>query len=161
MSILPVKIYPDPVLRKKASEVKGISPEIKKLAEDMKETMLKKDGVGLAANQVGELKRIIAVQTEGEPAVFINPKIIKRSKETEKMEEGCLSLPGIWLEVKRARDVEMEALDLEGKRINIKAAGFTARVFQHEIDHLNGVLIIDKMSFLQKLKYKIKKHGFD
>jgi len=84
MSILSVKIYPDPVLRKKASEVKEISPEIKKLAEDMKETMLKKDGVGLAANQVGELKRIIAVQTEGEPAVFINPKIIKRSKETEK-----------------------------------------------------------------------------
>jgi len=75
------------------------------------------------------------------------------------MEEGCLSLPGVWLKVKRARGVEVEAFDLEGKKIGIRAEGFPARVFQHEIDHLNGVLIIDRVNFLQKLKHKIKKYG--
>jgi peptide deformylase len=154
MSVLDVKKYPDPILRKRASEIGEITPEIRKLAEDMAETMLKEDGVGLAGPQVGISKKIIAVQTESGPSVFINPKITKKYGEKVSTEEGCLSLPGIWLKIKRSEGVEIEAIDLDGKKLNIKAEGFQARVFQHEIDHLNGVLIIDRVGFFNRLKAK-------
>ena len=143
MSMLLIKTYPDPILQKRAEEIKKITPEIIKLADDMIETMVEREGVGLAGPQVGVPKRIIVVQTENGPAAFVNPKIIKMSKKTGIMQEGCLSLPGIWLEVPRMQSVEIEALDLRAKKIKVKTKGFMARIFQHEIDHLDGVLIRD------------------
>ena len=154
MATLEIKKYPDPVLKKKAVEIAEISSDIKRLAQDLAETMVKRDGVGLAAQQVGELKRIIAVQTEESPIVFINPKIIKKSKETEVMEEGCLSFPNLYLKIKRPREVEIEALSIDGEKKQIKAEGLLARVLQHEIDHLDGKLFIDRIGFFQRLKLK-------
>ena len=143
MAILQIKIYPDPVLKKRAEDIKEITPEIRKLAEDMRETIIDQKGVGLAGPQVGAPKRIIVVQTENGPTVFVNPKIKKKAGGEESMQEGCLSLPGMWLEIKRAKKVEIEALDLLGKKIKVKAEGFMARIFQHEINHLDGILISD------------------
>jgi len=156
MAILKIKKYPDPILRKKCQEVKEVTEEIKNLGWDMVETMTEKKGIGLAAPQVGQLKRIIVVRTEKGPQVFINPKIIKKSRETIIDEEGCLSFPGLWLRIKRAKRVEIEALNENGEKISLKAEGLPARVLQHEIDHLDGILFIDRLSFWQKLKIKIK-----
>jgi peptide deformylase len=146
--------FPDPILKKKCQEVKEVTPEIKKLIEDMIETMKKNDGVGLAAPQVGFSKRVIIVETEKGPQGFINPKILKKSKETEIDWEGCLSIPGVFSKIKRWKEIEIEALDKEGKRVRIKAAGLVARIFQDEIDHLNGILIIDRIGFWQRFKIK-------
>ena len=157
MAKLEVKIYPDPVLRKKAEEVKELTEEIKNLGWDMVETLEVNDGVGLAAPQVGVSKRVIIVQTEKGPVILVNPKIIKKSREKETMEEGCLSLPGIWLKIKRAKKVEAVAIDKEGKKIKINTEGLSARILQHEIDHLNGILIIDRINLFQKLLFKLKK----
>ncbi|RLC35306.1 MAG: peptide deformylase [Candidatus Nealsonbacteria bacterium] len=157
MAKLEVKIYPDPVLRKKAEEVKELTEEIKNLGWDMVETLEVNDGVGLAAPQVGVSKRVIIVQTEKGPVILVNPKIIKKSREKETMEEGCLSLPGIWLKIKRAKKVEAVAIDKEGKKIKINTEGLSARILQHEIDHLNGILIIDRINLFQKLLFKLRK----
>ena len=140
-------------MRRKARDIKEVTPEIKKLAEDMIETMVnvKPEGLGLAGPQVGISKNIFVAQTTDGPRIFINPEIIKKSKETETMEEGCLSLPGVWLNIKRAKAAELEYLDAEGKISKIKAEGLFARILQHEIDHLKGILIIDKVNFWQKL----------
>jgi peptide deformylase len=154
MALLKIRTYPDPVLKKKAEEVREISAELKNFFSRMIEIMEAKEGVGLAAPQVGESKKVIVVRTERGPAVFVNPKIIKKSRETERAEEGCLSLPGIWLEIKRAKEIELEAVDTDGKKIQIKAEGLLARIFQHEIDHLEGKLIIDHLDFFKKLKIK-------
>lgn len=145
-------------MRKKAEEIKEITPEIKELAEDMTETMLKseRDAVGLAAPQVGVSIRMFVAQTRNGPGVFINPEISKKSGK-EAVEEGCLSLPGLWLKVKRAKEIELEAIDINGKKIKTKAVGLFARILQHEIDHLNGVLIIDKASFWQKISRTLKR----
>ncbi len=147
--------YPDPVLKKKSEEVTEITDEIKRLAQDLKETMFARQGIGLAAPQVGIPKRIIVVQ-EKTPLVFINPKIVKKSSETTLEQEGCLSFPGIFLKIKRANEIEIKALNEEGAKISFKSEGLMARVFQHEIDHLDGVLCIDRLSFWQKLKLKLK-----
>ncbi|MBI2450700.1 MAG: peptide deformylase [Candidatus Nealsonbacteria bacterium] len=146
MAILEIKKYPEPVLMKKAEKIKEITPEIKKLSEDMMETMLKTEpeGVGIAAPQVGVSKRMFVAQTAEGPRVFINPQLKKKSRETEIMEEGCLSLPGVWLKVKRVKKVELKGLDINGKKIKTKAEGLYARILQHEIDHLDGILIRDK-----------------
>ncbi len=159
--VLNIKKYPDPILRKKCKEVKEITPKIKELTLNMIETMKKADGVGLAAPQVGVLKRIIVAETERGPKGFINPKILKKSRKKETIEEGCLSFPSLFLKIKRAKEVEIEALDGNGKKI--KAQGFLARILQHEIDHLDGILFIDKIPFWQKwsLKKKLKEHGFN
>lgn len=144
--------YPNSILRKKCEEVKEITEDIKKLGQEMMTIiMTENQGLGLAAPQIGELKRIIVVQTEKGPEVFINPEIIKKSKKTEIREEGCLSFPGLFLKIKRAKEAEIEALDLQGEKIKIKAEDLPARVFQHEIDHLDGILFIDRISFFQKL----------
>jgi peptide deformylase len=148
--------YPNQVLRKRCEEIKEITPEIKKLGSDMVDAMIKNKGVGLAAPQVGESKRMITVFTRKGPRIFINPKILKKSRATEKMEEGCLCFPGLFFEVKRARGVEFEALDEEGKNVRIKDDGFLARILQHETDHLDGILFIDKIGFLRKLKLRKK-----
>ena len=153
--ILKIRKYGEPVLKKKAEEVKEITPEIKELIFNMKETIQQVQGVGLAAPQIGVSKRVIVVQTERGAVGFINPKIIKKSREKETQEEGCLCLPGIFLKIKRFREVEVEAQNEAGESIGAKSEGLLARIFQHELDHLNGVLIIDRISFWQKLKLKI------
>lgn len=143
MAILKLKTYPEPILKQRAEEIEHITPEIKKLAQNMIQTMVANQGVGLAGPQVGVSKRIIVIQTNKSPAVFINPVIKKSSGGEEVLQEGCLSLPGFWRPVKRAQRIEVEALGPRGKKIKIKTKGFAARIFQHEIDHLNGVLIND------------------
>lgn len=149
--------YPNPVLRKKCEEVKEITEEIKTLALALVQILEKSQGIGLAASQIGELKRIIAVQTGKGTRVFINPRIITKTKETEAAEEGCLSFPGLFLKIKRAKRVEIEALNEDSEILRIKAEGFPARVFQHEIDHLDGILFIDQINLWQRIKLKSQK----
>ena len=148
--------FPNPILRQKSKEVKDITQDVKELIEDMVETMKESQGVGLAAPQVGVLKRIIIVKTQEGPQAFVNPKIIKKSKEKETEEEGCLSLLGIRLDIKRAKEVEVEALDKEGREIKIKVQDLTARIIQHEIDHLDGILFIDRIPFWRRWKIRRK-----
>ena len=143
--------YPNKILRKKSFEIKKITEETKKLAGELKEIMMKKDGIGLAAPQIGESKRLISVFFKGKPQVFLNPRIARKSRKTEVMEEGCLSFPGLFLKIRRAKDVDLEFINLNGEKIKLKAEGLSARVFQHEIDHLDGILFIDRISLPQKL----------
>ena len=159
MAILEIKKFNEPVLRKKCEKVKKVDKKTKKLIVDMVQTMKEGQGIGLAAPQVGVSKRVIVVQTDlrGQRILaLVNPKIIKKSQEKEMDEEGCLCFPGIFLEIKRAKEVEVEGLDIKGEKIKLKAKGLLARVFQHEIDHLDGVLFIDRISFWQKLKIRKK-----
>jgi peptide deformylase len=152
MSNFEIKKYPDSVLKKRAEEVKEITPEIKELIYKMKKIVEEDEiTVGLAAPQIGISKRIIVVQTDKGPAAFINPEIIEKTKETETMEEGCLSLPGIFLDIKRWKGIKVKALDEKGEEVELQVTGFMARVFQQEIDHLNGILIIDRIPFWKKL----------
>lgn len=146
----------DPILRKKSQEVQNINLDTRYLCQEMMKIMVENKGIGLAAPQVGELKRIILVQKEEEIKIFINPKILKKSKETELGEEGCLSIPNVRLNIKRAKELEIEAFNLEGDKIRVKVKGLLSRIFQHEIDHLNGILIINKINFWQRLKIKSK-----
>jgi peptide deformylase len=157
--ILEIKKYPDSVLKKRCREIKEITPEIKEMAFDLSETMMKKDGIGLAAPQIGRLEKIIAINIGDDPQVFINPIIISKGREKEYIEEGCLSFPGLFLNVKRPKEVEVEAFNLEGKKMKIKAEGLAARVFQHEIDHLNGILFINRIPFWQRLKLKLDRRN--
>ena len=150
--------YPDSVLRNKSEPVSEITEEIKKLGQDMVETMVAAQGIGLSAPQVGELKRVIVVQTEKGPKVFINPQIIKKSKEMDLGEEGCLSFPKLFLKIKRPKEVEIKAMDGDGRKI--KAEGLLARILQHEIDHLDGILFIDRISLWQKFKLKLLKKRY-
>jgi peptide deformylase len=154
VAILPVRIYGDPALRTKARPVTEIDDTTRKLAEDMRETMHAYHGVGLAANQIGILQRILVVDVplEGdEHAAFtlINPKIESRSG-SEEGEEGCLSIPGIYENVKRALQIRVTALDEHGKPVDLVAGGYLARAIQHEIDHLDGVLFVDRLSLLKR-----------
>lgn len=147
MTVLNIQTGADnPILRQKAKEVKQINSQIKELVLGMIE-MLKKDdnAVGLAAPQVGHSIQIIAIKhnLDQNPVVLINPKIIKTSFRKDTIEEGCLSLPDIFIPVKRPIKATVETLDVNGKTLKIKAKGFLARVIQHEIDHLEGILIVD------------------
>ena len=143
--------YPNPLLKKKAEEIKEVSSDIQKLAKDMIETMKNNQGVGLAAPQVGESKRIIIVDDGSGPRVFINPKIIKKSWKKAMTEEGCLSLPGYTLRIIRPREIEVEWLNEKGERTKLKADGLLARIMQHEVDHLDGILLINRISFWQRI----------
>lgn len=154
MAILEIKHYPDPILKKKSEEIKEITPEIKRVAQDMIETLEKAEGVGLAAPQVGILKRIIVVKTENGPVVFLNPKILKKSKLKEIKEEGCLCFPGIYLKIRRAQSVFVEAQKLSGEKVQFLSQNLLARILQHEIDHLGGKLILDRISFWERQKVK-------
>lgn len=144
----------DPRLRKRAREVKQVTPEIRQFIDDMVETMHANNGVGLAAPQVAELVRIIVVElpadeeVEGSGKLYtvVNPEIVKMSRETEVANEGCLSVPGYVGEVERADAVVVRGLDRRGKPIRIRAYDWLARVFQHEIDHCDGVLYIDRLT---------------
>jgi peptide deformylase len=149
MAKLTIRTYPDPVLKAVAQEFSEITDEDRKLAQDMLETMFAGNGVGLAAPQVGVSRRLIVCSPEfkrGKEYVFFNPKILSATGR-ELGPEGCLSLPGISGEVVRATHVEFEALDLKGRKIQMKLDDFFARVVQHEIDHLDGVLYVDRVKF--------------
>jgi len=138
--------YPHAILRKKAKPVTQISKEILELAEDLIETMLIEDGVGLAANQIGSEFRVFVLNTmngeESRPIVFINPAIIDKNGETCE-DEGCLSFPDLYINIKRADDVRLQATNIYGEDVIYEAKGLLARAIQHEIDHLEGVLLID------------------
>ena len=152
--------YPNRTLRKKSEEIKEITEEINVLSQEMVNALKESQGIGLAASQIGVLKRVIIIQSGQECQTFINPKIVQKDKDYEIEEEGCLSFPGIFLKVKRAKKIEVEALNLKGEKIRMNVSGLLAIVFQHEIDHLNGVLFIDRVNFWQKLKIwnKLKKN---
>ncbi len=143
MAIRSVREEGDEVLRKKTREVDVINDKITTLVRDMAETMYKADGIGLAAPQVGVLKRVVVIDVGGGLIELINPKIVSESGEQTEI-EGCLSVPDVVGEVKRPARVEVEALNLKGKEIVIEGEGLLARALCHEIDHLDGVLFIDK-----------------
>lgn len=143
--LLQVREIGDPVLRTKSKEIDKINDKINSLIDNMFETMYAEDGVGLAAPQVGILKRIAVVDIgEGNEIVLINPEIIESNGKAI-MEEGCLSIPGQLGEVIRSEEIKVRSLNREGKKIEFEAAGFEARAIQHEIDHLDGVLFVDKI----------------
>lgn len=127
------------------------SAEIKALIEDLKVTMKKENGIGIAAPQVGVHERVIIVDMHNKPTAFINPEIVEKSFKLVDSEEGCLSVPGQWGIVKRHRGVTVKALDASGQPVSLKAHGLIAIIFQHEIDHLNGVLFIDKAEELNQV----------
>jgi len=159
MAILEIKKFNEPVLRKRARKVRDVDKEVRKLVVDMAQTMVKGQGIGLAAPQVGVLRRVIVVHGDfkGQRILgLINPKITKISKEKEKDIEGCLSFPGISLEIKRAKEVKVKGLDINGKKIRLKVNGLLARVFQHEIDHLNGIVFYNRLDFFSRIIFKLK-----
>ena len=135
--------YPDPILRQQAKAVSKLDAGTRKLAEDMVATLRRENGLGLAANQVGALQKVFVYDDGTGPGILINPKIVNASGEQVGV-EGCLSVPGLQGEVKRASFVEIRGTDLNGKPVKIKAEGLLARIFQHELDHLNGMLFIDR-----------------
>ena len=147
--------YPNEVLEKKASKVGGVD-EVKALIEEMKEILEEADGVGLAAPQIGVSKQVFVVKDGHHYYAFMNPEIVERSEETITTKEGCLSFPGLWIDVERSRKIKVEALTEDGDRMLLEAEGTGAVVFQHEIDHLFGNLFIDKLSGFEKLKAQIK-----
>ena len=160
MAIRPLVILPDSILRKVSAPIDDITPEIRKLADDMLETMYDAPGIGLAAIQIGEPVRLVTIDVskkaeEGEeqkrePLVFINPEVTWRSEELSSYEEGCLSIPEYYEEVERPARVKVSYRDLDGKAQEIEADGLLATCLQHEIDHLNGVLFIDYLSRLKR-----------
>jgi len=149
-----ILFYPDPFLRKKSKSIEVITPEIREKVYFMAKVMKKHDGIGLAAPQVGFEENIIVIGTDNGFFPLLNAKIIEKSKEKEKDVEGCLSFPGLFLEIKRHKKVRVSFKDLAGKEQIIEAKGLLARVLQHEIDHTQGILFIDRVSFWQKLKLK-------
>lgn len=180
--IMKILTFPDPKLREVSQPVKTFGPEIKKLSEDMIETMYDANGIGLAAPQVGELVRMVVIDTRPknekgrrykdqdmtelekavpQPLILINPEIIKGEGKTT-FDEGCLSVPGYYETVGRFEYVEMKAFDVNGKEFVVKTDGLLAICMQHEIDHLEGTLFLDHLSFVKgnKIKNQIKKHGY-
>ncbi len=143
--MLNIVTYPDPSLRKPCEEVTSFDEDLKALASEMARAMYKYDGIGLAAPQVGIRKRIITVDVGKGLLKLINPRILEIGGEEEEMDEGCLSLPGVFVPVRRKIGlVRFEAYDINGKPKEWKASGLLARVIQHEVDHLDGVLMIDR-----------------
>ena len=155
MPIKKIITIPNPILRKVSEPVKTVNIEIKKLLKDMLETMYEAPGIGLAAVQVGVLKRIIVIDIsqkdeKKKPLFIINPELTYKSDDLVSYEEGCLSIPNQFAEVKRPNKCNINYLDFEGNKKEIKAEGLLATCIQHEIDHLNGILFIDHLSKLKK-----------
>jgi peptide deformylase len=148
VALLTIRTLGDPILRSKASRVTVFDDDLAQLAADMHETMRAAPGVGLAASQVGRLLRMFVYDTgdEGESGALVNPEIVWASEETVEAEEGCLSLPGTYYPVMRALAVTVRAQDVNGAPVQKEGEGFLARIFQHEIDHLDGILFIDRLA---------------
>jgi peptide deformylase len=154
MALRPILKYPDPVLKQVAKPVSEVTDEIRVLVDDMAETMYAAPGVGLAANQIGVLLRIFVIDVAGEDEpselrVFINPEILELTG-TQTWEEGCLSFPGVTEEIRRAERVRVKALDRDGKPFELEAEGLLAVAIQHENDHLNGVVMLDKLGAVKR-----------
>jgi peptide deformylase len=149
VSLLEIHVLGSPVLRTETNPVTEITDDIRRLVDDMFETMRAAQGIGLAAPQVGRLERIAVVDVDKDPIVLINPEIIAESG-SERAEEGCLSIPDIYGDVDRAARVTIRATDIDGKVFEREATELLARAFQHEIDHLHGKLFIDYLSFLKR-----------
>ncbi|MFW6022490.1 MAG: peptide deformylase [Halanaerobiaceae bacterium] len=150
MAILKIRTIGDPVLRTKAKKVDKISDNTKKLIENMAETMYDAPGVGLAAPQVGILQQIVVADADDGNGLIalINPEIVSASDEKAIMEEGCLSVPGEVGDVIRPERIKVQYINTDGKKVEIDTGGLLARILQHEIDHLNGVLYVDKVTEL-------------
>lgn len=179
--VLEVLKFPDPRLRKKGLPVSSVTPELKNLAEDMLETMYAEHGIGLAAPQVGQSVRLLVIDTrsrdeqgnitqEGmteleaqvsQPIVIFNPEVVV-AKEKTTYDEGCLSVPGFYETVERNKYVEVKGLNINGEEFVIKTDGLLAICLQHEMDHLEGKLFIDRLSFVKsnRIKTRIQKHGY-
>lgn len=160
MAVLEILKYPHPILKKRCEEVTRIDGEVKKLIRDMKETMYHANGIGLAACQVGVPQRVIVIDAspiDPEQSLFamINPKVISGKGEIE-YEEGCLSVPDCVEKVKRSEEVHVKGVSPDGKEMGVIGQGILAIALQHEIDHLNGVIILDKMSRLKREIYRKK-----
>jgi peptide deformylase len=161
MSILNILHFPDPRLRNKAEPVEVVDDSIRTLVDDMLETMYQAPGIGLAAVQVNVLKRVIVIdisEDKDQPLCLINPEIIE-SDGKEKMEEGCLSVPGIYENVVRAEHIKVRALDRNGETFEMESDGLLAVCIQHEMDHLEGKLFVDYLSELkrQRIRKKLEK----
>ena len=148
MSKRKIVIEPDPILRKKSSLIENVDDQVRRLMDDMLLTMYEAPGIGLAAVQVGILRRVIVIDISKDdqkkkPLFFVNPKITFQSKKTSIYEEGCLSLPGHFAEIERPAECHVSYVDYDGKNQKLKASGLLATCVQHEIDHLDGVLFID------------------
>lgn len=170
MTILNIITATDNLLKKKSSAVLSVDDGVQKLMQDMLETMYEKRGVGLAAPQIGVLKRVITIDLKEDddverpvnfyPLLMANPEILDKSKEIAKAPEGCLSVPNQRIEVERAESIKVKFLDYNNKHVELSTSGWLARVIQHEVDHLDGRLIIDYVSSLKKglIMRKLKKH---
>ena len=165
MSKKKILIEPDPILRKKSDELSYVDTDLQKLMDDMLETMYAAPGIGLAAVQVGVLKRVVVVDVskqdeKKDPLFLVNPKIIFKSEKTAVHEEGCLSLPNYFAEIERPAECHLKYLDYNGKQKILKADGLLATCIQHEVDHLDGILFIDYLSKLKKDRIikKLKKN---
>ncbi|KAB2915490.1 MAG: peptide deformylase [Hyphomicrobiaceae bacterium] len=157
MAKLPIITLPDPLLRKASDRVERVDDELRRLMDDMLETMYAAPGVGLAAVQVGVPRRLVVLDTSGEdeerrPLILVNPEIVSLGSEMRVHEEGCLSIPDVRIEIERPASLTVRFLDREGKPQELAAEGLLATAIQHEVDHLNGKLIID---FLSRLKRDI------
>lgn len=166
-----IKIYPDEVLKREAETVEEFNEELRQIVNDMFETMYRRGGIGLAGNQVGILKRIVVIDVNSgkerqgkEQVVLVNPEIVTIEGQEIK-EEGCLSLPGLYKKVRRGLYAKVKAQNLEGEDFTLEGEGLLARAFQHEIDHLNGIVFIDRLSPLQRRlaleKYKKLKRRYE
>lgn len=163
MTLLPIRKYGDPVLRKRAKEVSRVDEKIRKIAFHMQETLKEAGGMGLAANQVGEELRIIVVdpsrfQIDASPFFMVNPVVVNSHGEQIE-EEGCLSIPGTYADVNRPLELTVKGMDLNEKEIVVEAKGFLSRILAHEIDHLNGILFVDHLSSIKRslLSRKLRK----
>ena len=158
MAILPLRIYGDPVLRARAQPLLEVTETVRPFVLDMFDTMRAEDGVGLAAPQVGTSQRLLVLSVPVKRGkrvdmTLINPEVV-RAEGWEVGEEGCLSVPGVYDDVKRASSIDVKALDESGRLVEFAADGFLARAIQHEIDHLNGVLFVDRLGMLQRRMHK-------
>jgi len=145
-----IRTYGDPVLRRPAETVEAIDDEIRRICDEMIEAMLRADGVGLAAPQIGVSKRIVVLDVDGDLRILINPELVEASGDEEATVEGCLSVPGVNAEVRRSTRATIEGTDLEGNPVRITGEGLLARAIQHEIDHLNGNLFLDRLSAVKR-----------
>ena len=155
MAVLPVRMLPDPALRRRAAPVETVDDTVRRLIEDMLETMYDAPGIGLAAPQVGVSKRVVVVDCSDDdgprqPIRMVNPEIVWQSGESSTREEGCLSVPGFHGEVSRPSGIKVRYLDEDGKEREIASEGLLATCIQHEVDHLDGVLFIDYLSRLKR-----------
>ena len=149
MSVLPLYLLGEPILRQRSAEVGAVNDDVRRLIDDMFETMDAAKGVGLAANQVGIARRVAVIDAEGQRFTMVNPVLLSAEGRSV-AEEGCLSIPEIFGDVTRPERIVLEALDRDGQPFRLEAAGLVARAVQHEVDHLDGILFLDHLSLMRR-----------